>query len=371
MVSVYGQTFGELRYGTEHNGVASMSVQGQRKSMVVSEALPRIRCPGPLFRRCARLLIFALLPALLWPVSLSRAFESDQYSNRLVPISDSIVVLDNAVNEAILRIASEWDGPEDRRRFATEVWRTLGGAHWVDRIERLAMESPDIERLPQTKRENIYSDAPFRASPVIFLFGVARTIKLAGSLTGTDKLGHFFSQGFKYFRSHLKGWSEERIANRGRFNERWIFGRLTTSVYSNADLVANWEGYLFYRSLFEDGIIPGKSRIVRFRDGRAEVVRPFTWADHVNDYWDEALNPSYWNPTLERVMHAKLEEYCSVYLLDPNLWVSPEDEELGERYAAIGLRLAPENRLDHLCASSGEEQGYQTPMAAVSASAQD
>ncbi len=321
-----------------------MSVPDQQRVLTFRMPSPRGLLP-----------IVLILSLLMGPVPLSRAYESDQYSNRLEPISDSIDVLDLAVNEAISRIAADWDGPEDRRRFATEVWRELGGVFWVDRIERLAMTSPEIERLPQTRWDSIYSDAPFVASPIIFLFGVARTIKLAGSLTGTDKLGHFFSQGLKYYRSHLDGWSEDRIANRGRFNERWLFGRLTTSVYSNADLVANWEGYLFYRSLFEDGIIPGKSRIVQFSDGRAEVVRTFTWADHVNDFWDEALNPSYWNPMLERAMHSRLEAYCSVYLQDPLAWVSPCADELGERYALLGLRYAPENRLDQVCGACGAE----------------
>jgi len=57
--------------------------------------------------------------------------------------------------------------------------------------------------------------SPYRICPlgahVDHQGGVAlgRTIRLAGSLTGSDKLGHFFSQGLKYYRSHLEGWSEE------------------------------------------------------------------------------------------------------------------------------------------------------------------
>lgn len=297
----------------------------------------------------AALTAIILLPCASCPCA---AYESDQYSNRFLPIEDSLEILDREVNEAVRRIAEEWEGPENRQRFAAEVWKALGGIHWVDRIERMAMQSSEIERLPQSRKENIYSTAPLKATRVVFFFGVGRTIRLAGCLVGTDKLGHFFSQGFKYYRSHLHGWSEQRIIKRGTLNERWIFGRLTTSVYSNADLVANWEGYLFYRSLFEDDIFPGKPRIVRFRNGRADVLRPFTWADHVNDYWDEALNPSWWNPTLEEAMHAKLAEYYADYLRNPRAWVSPDDAELRERYAHIGLRPAPENRLDRVCATS-------------------
>ena len=144
------------------------------------------------------------------------------------------------------------------------------------------------------------------ASRVNWFFGVGATFRLAGSLVGSDKLGHFFSQGIKYYGSHLLGWDDRHVYGRGRFNERWLFGQLTTSVYSNADLVANYEGYRFYRSLFEAGIVPGKGPIVAFRDGRATIERSFSWADHVNDYWDEAAYPSHISPGLEHYLLSAL-----------------------------------------------------------------
>ena len=278
------------------------------------------------------------------------AYETDQYSHRLQPLRDAEPVLDGIVNRTLEQVASDWRGPEDRLRFATAVWSRLGGLYWVDRIERMAMKSREIQKLPQHRWDSIYHGAPFWATRVNFVFGVGRTIRLAGSLIGSDKLGHFFSQGLKYYRSDLAGWSEDRIAGRGRFNERWIFGQLTTSVYSNADLVANWEGYRFYRSLFEDGVVAGKPRIVRFGDGGARIVRDFSWADHVNDYWDEALNPSHWNPALEKALQPKLHSLCDQFRKDPAAWVSARDAELRARYAHLGLRPAPENRLDHVCA---------------------
>jgi hypothetical protein len=139
------------------------------------------------------------------------------------------------------------------------------------------------------------------------------------------------------------------VAGRGRFNERWIFGQATTSIYSNADLVANWEGYLFYRSLFEDGIVPGKSAIVRFDSGGARIVRPFTWRDHVNDYWDEALNPSYASPALTRFLTERLADFCGDYRRAPARFVAAADGALAARYAAIGLRPRPDLRIDTVC----------------------
>ena len=279
------------------------------------------------------------------------AYETDQYSHRFTPIADCTAVLDREVNAEIARVAAEWRGGESRARFARRVWRRLGGLHWVDRIERFAMRSAEVEKLPQFRRQSIFAGAPLRATRVNFVFGVGRTIRLGGSLLGSDKLGHFFSQGLKYWRSHRAGWSDERVAGRGRFNERWIFGQLTTSVYSNADLVANWEGYLFYRGLFEDGVVAGKPALVRFENGRATLQRPFTWTDHVNDYWDEALNPSHWSPTLARALRPRLERLCDDGPTDDSHWVSPHESELAARYQGLGLRQDLDWRLDTVCRS--------------------
>lgn len=284
-------------------------------------------------------------------------YETDQYTNRLQPIADSRAELDREVNQALVALTEEWQGPADRAEFAYRVYARLGGLYWVDRIERRAMKSPSIERLPQRRRQSVFSSAPFWTTRVNFFFGVGDTIRLADSLIGTDKLGHFFSQGFKYFKSHLAGWKESRVLWRGRFNERWIFGQLTTSVYSNADLVANFEGFLFYRSLFEDDVVPGKPAIVRFRDGRAELRREFTWVDHVNDYWDEALNPSYMSPGLARAVRQALLVVCADYHREPAAFAVRDESALRERYADIGLREASENGVPAVCDGESVHRG--------------
>jgi hypothetical protein len=222
----------------------------------------------------------------------------------------------------------------------------------VDRIERYAMRSPAIEKLPQYRWRSDFRGAPVWATRVNFLFGVGATIRLGDTLVGTDKLGHFISQGLKYYRSALAGWSEARIAGRGRFNERWIFGQATTSVYSNADLVANWEGYRFYRSLFADGVVAGKPAIVRFDSRGAAIQRGFAWRDHVNDYWDEALHPSFLSPALARYFARKLPELCADYARRPAAFVPRDAVALDARYAALGLRPRPELRMDRVCGAA-------------------
>jgi len=308
------------------------------------------RHPGARSRRPGVAGALALWLAVGTAAAPLLAYETDQYSNRLEAIADSEPVLDQRVNDAIARVAAGWRRLEDREEFARQVYEDLGGLFWVDHIERFAMKSPEIERLPQYRWRSVFHGAPIWASRVGYVFGVGGTIRLAGSLTGTDKLGHFFSQGFKYYRSHLAGWSDQRVLWRGRFNERWLFGQLTTSVYSNADLVANYEGYRFYRSLFEDGVVPGKPAIIRFAGGRAVVQRPFAWSDHVNDYWDEALNPSFLSPGLAHFMSRRLPTLCGDYREDPADFVPRDAAALALRYADIGLRPAPQFRMDRVCA---------------------
>jgi hypothetical protein len=294
------------------------------------------------------------------------AYETDQYSNRLLPVADAAAELNRISNQALARIALRFRRTEDRGRFAFEVYRELGGLHWVDRIERYAMKSRAVEKLPQYRWRSVFRGAPLWTTRVGFVFGVGATIRVGDTLIGTDKLGHFVSQGLKYYKSHLAGWSEERIAGRGRFNERWIFGQATTSVYSNADLVANWEGYRFYRSLFEDDVVPGKGAVVRWTTRGAEIERPIDWRDHVNDYWDEALNPSHLSPGLARYLGAKLRSLCADYRSAPVRFVAAHEDELARRYAAIGLRERLEFRMDRVCGGGGNGPGSTDPISRTS-----
>lgn len=302
-----------------------------------------LRSPRRTAGRVAWLLAWTVLAA---PAS---AYETDQYSHRLVEIADSRPILSELVNQALADVVEEWRGPPDPLRFARRVYAKLGGLHWVDRIERQAMRDPRVERLPQTRYRSIFRGAPVSATRVNFFFGIGRTLNLAGSLVGSDKLGHFFSQGFKYYRRHRAGWSEDELLARGRYAERWLFGQLTTGVFSNADLVANYEGYLFYRSLFEDDIVPGKPAIIEWLGSGARLRRPFDWRDHVNAYWDEALNPGLYDGLLKHRVLGHLAELCESYSETPEAFVAPDDAELAERYALLRLRDASRYRLDHLC----------------------
>jgi len=280
----------------------------------------------------------------------SRAYETDQFTKRLKPINDSMPLLDAKVNDTIQEITLDWTGSRDDGKFVQAVFHKIGGRHWVDKIESWAMESPDVDRLQPSRRDSIYQGHPIWATRVAAIFGVGPTIRVNNVLIGSDKLGHFLSQGRKFYRRYLRMQDEKQAAGQSAFTERALFGQMTTGVYSNADLVANYEGYLFYRSLFEDNIIPGKPAILSWKDDHWITQRPFTWADHVNAYWDEALNINHFDSLLYPHMKARLQSFCPDYLTAPDQYVIEDEKELLNRYAHLQLRNTSDLRLDHLCA---------------------
>lgn len=286
------------------------------------------------------------------------AYESDQFNNRLAPLRDSGAAMDAHVNAAIADAVADYGGGRNELKLVNKIYFRVGGLHWVDRIEKWAMRSPDVDKLQTGRFRSIYSDHPFHATRVTALFGIGATFKLDGVLVGSDKLGHFFSQGRKFWLRWTTSGDEEQAARRSAATERGLFGQITTGDYSNADLVANYEGHRFYRSLFEDGIVPGKPAIVRWDGKRWVVQRAFAWRDHVNAYWDEALAINHYDKWLKPHMRARFTTFCADYARDPAAWtIAPEDEaELEKRYAFLQLRDTRDMRLTSICATHARER---------------
>ena len=277
------------------------------------------------------------------------AYETDQHNNRDQVVRDSTVVLNGKVNETIREVAEEWSKGHDEMAFVDEIYKRIGGPHYVDKLERWAMTTPDVERLDTERSTSIYSGYPLWSLRVSTLFGIGKTIRLNNELIGTDKIGHFISQGRKFYKRYLQMGSELEATKRSVLTEKAIFGTVTTGSYSNADLVANFEGYRFYRSLFEDDYIPGKLAILGWSDDHWVIQREFDWADHVNAFWDEALNPNRYSRLPSIYVRRQLVAMCDSFWEAPDLYIAAEREELLQRYAHIGMIDNSEFRMDVLC----------------------
>jgi hypothetical protein len=283
------------------------------------------------------------------------AYETDQFYNRAQPIADSTEVLNRKVNETLAEIVANWRKGHNEKAFVSKVYHELGGHHWVDKLERWAMKSPEVDKLKTPRYDSIYAGMPFWSTRTTFFFGIGATIRVNNQLIGSDKIGHFYSQGRKYYRRYLKSRSEEEAARHSAYTERAIFGSGTTGSYSNADLVANYEGHRFYRSLFEEDIIPGKPAIVRWENDRWVIQREFDWADHVNEYWDEALNVNRFDNLMYKRMRKKMVALCPKYWENPSLYTIESEEALKDRYSHLQLSDSWHMRLDYLCPENASQ----------------
>lgn len=159
------------------------------------------------------------------------------------------------------------------------------------------------------------------------------TMNVYGVLLGSDKVGHFTDMGMHYYqtyRGHLKkGLSEEQAVRKAIEvgmndpvkGESNLLGYWTAGAYSNADLVANYSGMLFYRNLTEPQRIAGEMRPPMLRrDGEFWTISPHVRADSdfmkvfLTEHLDEALNPSHYLPNMRAGIRADAEANASAVL---------------------------------------------------------
>ncbi len=302
-------------------------------------------------------LAIAVFGAALVLCTVASAAETDQFYDRAKPIADSTEILNKKVNETIAEIVAGRRNEPRQKVIVNAVYRTLGGPRMTDKLEKWLIESPQVEKREVARRDSIYGGMPIWTTRFAFIFGLGKTLSVNDQLIGSDKISHFLSQGWKFHKRYQRTGSEEAAAKRAVLTERAIFGAGTTGTFSNADLVANFEGYRFYRSLFEDDVIPGKPAILRWEDGGWVVQREFDWADHVNEYWDEALNVNSYDVLLRRRMQRRFVSSCPQYWQDPAIYEIENEEKLRSRYAHLGMRDTRDSRLDTLCLAHLPESG--------------
>jgi hypothetical protein len=165
-----------------------------------------------------------------------------------------------------------------------------------------------------------FADSIFVLKPVNYTT-MSPTVKIDGIEFGTDKLDHFFQQGYQYYKIYnkavAKGATPAEAAKKaiswGRKTERTYFGYWVSGVYSNADLYANYAGLKFYQSLTKPIPVGEKTRpaLLKLADGkwrqsdgvnlREDFLKPF-----ITEHMNEALNASGFNsivyPVVKRVV---------------------------------------------------------------------
>jgi hypothetical protein len=167
-------------------------------------------------------------------------------------------------------------------------------------------------RVQPARYKTSYRDSIYVSIPTDY-FTISPTVNIYGTHLGTDKIAHFFQQGYAYHRlaqrQAAKGASAQTAESKaiawGRWTENTYYGTLVGGVFSNADLYANLAGMRFYEGLTRSVKVGGLLRPATFSlvnglwklnsAGSSEdvLLRPF-----ISDHMNEALNPSLYIPGL-------------------------------------------------------------------------
>ncbi len=268
------------------------------------------------------------------------AFESDQITRRAQPLGDALAAANEradqllalAVDRTNERTGCRQDAATTHRVLARQVFHVMGRRTWVPARGELPqmefgaygawMESGPVDRRTFAVRDDLYSRVRPDERPILALFGPASTVRLGDLLVGTDKIDHFWVQGWLYWLRSHRGVDEARAVAWGTRTELQIWGQATTGVFSWGDLAANHSGYLFYADLLSD-----RSPVELGEDGCVALVRGFRWEQWADGRFDEVLNPSTYRPRLQDDLQGYLARNRDNICAELPLWMNEEVEE--------------------------------------------
>ena len=211
----------------------------------------------------------------------------------------------------------------------------------IDRLELKLREKTWLVRHPgqptALRRINwIYTFGHLPVDPRQLILALhASTIRIGDSYQGTDKYGHFIIKGIWHYRRYLKLRDDdvphqEALGRLGAFSTSWnllesergLFGGVTTGVWSNADLAADYLGALFMINLTETVRVNGADRPpILVLDGDTwrlnDHVRPdgklVRWYFN-SPHLDEALNPSCLIPAFREITISAIQDRADGFL---------------------------------------------------------
>jgi len=255
---------------------------------------------------------FLLIPLL---TAKSYSAEVDHFSLSHIDIQDStqlieteinrlmVVAVDRA-NQPIKKVMPKHSSGRFPKRPGCNETRLYKQLKWqlarpvVGQLETFAEESEYISKRRVPFLKSIYQDFFWQESPSLVLSQrMAAIIKVNSIEIGTDKLGHFFTEGLSYFDLTNKLTSDINLGlHFGRWTESLYFGAQTTGVYSYADLAANFNGLRYWNKILAKQPDPLTHNImtpyVACQDKKWVVVEEFSFQPYVDHAWNEQINCS-------------------------------------------------------------------------------
>ncbi|MCG6938302.1 MAG: hypothetical protein LJE83_09055 [Gammaproteobacteria bacterium] len=178
--------------------------------------------------------------------------------------------------------------------------------------------------------DSIYRDIDYLEGLSLNLKELSDVVNVNGYLIGLDKIGHFFSEGWRYIElTHEENRTIEQALEWGNQQEKGKFGYSTTGIFSFADLTANFNGWRFWNKVLLKEDDPLKGVIGNFFNRpyvscniqimaslkNKKIVRAweynnqFDLADYIDGAWDEGNNcNSYETPIIEQKVMSRIKD---------------------------------------------------------------
>ncbi|HAZ13121.1 MAG: hypothetical protein A2X86_10025 [Bdellovibrionales bacterium GWA2_49_15] len=228
------------------------------------------------------------------------ASEVDSFSHRYELKEDASPILNTFTNARIDRAlgeANQYIGCNETV-LRKKLKKYLSGDVIAGPVEAYvnANLDGDIPAIRYPRSQSIYREVKFLEAPVLVIFksAVGAIVQIdtpeGKVVVGADKFGHFFTEGLVYYkRAFEKKRGVQKVLDWGVRTEKGKFGLLTTATYSNADLVANYNGMTFWANLIEKKFqAPGP--YFACDRGEWKKLKEFDWRNYVDAGFDEGIN---------------------------------------------------------------------------------
>ncbi|MBF0360411.1 MAG: hypothetical protein HQK49_05330 [Oligoflexia bacterium] len=225
--------------------------------------------------------------------SFLQAAEIDSFTQRYDKINDSTEALNNLVNKHLIKAIEETNSC-DRDLLFKKVYNELGYGLLWSRIENLISDEPTIDKRFTYVNKSVYRGISFYQSPAIHIGKLNPIIKIGEYIVGSDKFAHFFAFGYDSYKMAFidkKGVIE--AIKYTESTERGIYGYYTTGIYSYGDLVANYQGMLFWREFVYDGsglTIENSKTLIKCQNNKWFLFKRYDVRDYIDFGWDEGIN---------------------------------------------------------------------------------
>ena len=293
-----------------------------------------------------------LVIAWLLVCASAQALETDQFYAWGRPIEDSTEYLNAWVRLTVQAALDSraGDASLDCEAAVNHVQKSLQHSIYQP-VELWIISNGLVDRIPRGLEENRdYRERYLLGKTVAFDFArwlqPSPTVQVNGIRIGTDKLSHFFSEGWWYYKwwkknrdDHSPEELQRELLQYGVSLEWWVQGMMVSGVFSPGDMESNYQGFIFYHRMCHGG-----EPLLSQREGRWYFSDAFDFRDYVYPEWDESWNPNIYGQARWKNIRSTMSQYCPMLQSD---WV----EQQRKRYSELDKQTPNEKLVMELVAA--------------------